>query len=148
MLVFSYLGYKTQEIKVNGRSSLDVKLLTDVQSMKDFVVNGYQKLKKESYTGSAIVITGEEIKRFNPQNILASIQAYDPSFRIVENNLVGSNPNQLPQYQRKRGHGRSRGRPQTAHPQLARHHHQPPDVHAGWLPGGYPNHLRPGREPY
>lgn len=96
VLVFSYLGYKTQEIKVNGRSSLDVKLLTDVQSMKDFVVNGYQKLKKESYTGSAIVITGEEIKRFNPQNILASIQAYDPSFRIVENNLAGSNPNQLP----------------------------------------------------
>ncbi|MGN6510135.1 MAG: SusC/RagA family TonB-linked outer membrane protein [Chitinophaga sp.] len=96
VLVFSYLGYKTQEIKVNGRSTLDVKLLTDVQSMKDFVVNGYQKLKKESYTGSAIVITGEEIKRFNPQNILASIQAYDPSFRIVENNLAGSNPNALP----------------------------------------------------
>lgn len=95
-LVFSYIGYKSQDVKVNTRTSIDVKLLTDVQSMKDFVVNGYQKLKKESYTGSAIVITGEEIKRFNPQNILASIQAYDPSFRIVENNLAGSNPNALP----------------------------------------------------
>ncbi|MRG43775.1 SusC/RagA family TonB-linked outer membrane protein [Chitinophaga sp. SYP-B3965] len=95
-LVFSYIGYKPQEIKVNTRTSIDVKLLTDVQSMKDFVVNGYQKLKKESYTGSAIIITGDEIKRFNPQNILASIQAYDPSFRIVENNLTGSNPNALP----------------------------------------------------
>lgn len=96
VLVFSYIGYKTQEVKVNTRTSIDVKLLTDVQSMKDFVVNGYQKLNKESYTGSAIVITGEEIKRFNPQNILASIQAYDPSFRIIENNLAGSNPNALP----------------------------------------------------
>ncbi|SIN68038.1 SusC/RagA family TonB-linked outer membrane protein [Chitinophaga niabensis] len=95
-LVFSYIGYKAQEVKVNNRTDIDIKLLTDVQSMKDFVVNGYQKLKKESYTGSAIVITGEEIKRFNPQNILASIQAYDPSFRIVENNLAGSNPNALP----------------------------------------------------
>jgi TonB-linked SusC/RagA family outer membrane protein len=95
-LVFSYIGYKAQEVKVNTRTSIDVKLLTDVQSMKDFVVNGYQKLNKESYTGSAIVITGEEIKRFNPQNILASIQAYDPSFRIIENNMAGSNPNALP----------------------------------------------------
>ncbi|KAA2240388.1 SusC/RagA family TonB-linked outer membrane protein [Chitinophaga agrisoli] len=95
-IVFSYIGYKAQEVKVQNRSSIDIKLLTEVQSMKDFVVNGYQRLKKESYTGSAITITGEELKRFNPQNILQSIQASDPSFRLVENNLAGSNPNQLP----------------------------------------------------
>lgn len=95
-LVFSYIGYRSQEVKVEGRTAIDVKLLTEVQSMKDFVVNGYQKLKKDNYTGSAIVITGEELKHFNPQNILQSIQAHDPSFRLVENNLAGSNPNQLP----------------------------------------------------
>ncbi len=96
VLVFSYIGYRPQEVKVEGRTAIDVKLLTEVQSMKDFVVNGYQKLKKDNYTGSAIVITGEELKHFNPQNILQSIQAHDPSFRLVENNLAGSNPNQLP----------------------------------------------------
>lgn len=95
-LVFSYIGYRSQEVKVNGRTAVDVKLLTEVQSMKDFVVNGYQKLQKDNYTGSAIVITGEELKHFNPQNILQSIQAHDPSFRLVENNIAGSNPNQLP----------------------------------------------------
>jgi TonB-linked SusC/RagA family outer membrane protein len=95
-LVFSYIGYKSMEVKVEGRSTVDAKLLTEVQSMKDFVVNGYQKLKKDNYTGSAIVITGEELKHFNPQNILQSIQARDPSFRLVENNIAGSNPNQLP----------------------------------------------------
>ena len=95
-LVFSYIGYKAQEVKIGNRAGIDVKLLTEVQSMKDFVVNGYQQLKKESYTGSAITITGEELKRFNPQNILQSIQAADPSFRLVENNIAGANPNQLP----------------------------------------------------
>lgn len=95
-LVFSYIGYKAQEVKIGSRAGIDVKLLTEVQSMKDFVVNGYQQLKKESYTGSAITITGEELKRFNPQNILQSIQASDPSFRLVENNIAGANPNQLP----------------------------------------------------
>jgi TonB-linked SusC/RagA family outer membrane protein len=96
VLVFSYIGYKAQEVKVAGRTTMNVQLLTEVQSMKDFVVNGYQQLKKESYTGSAITVTGEELKRFNPQNILQSIQAADPSFRLVENNIAGSNPNQLP----------------------------------------------------
>jgi TonB-linked SusC/RagA family outer membrane protein len=95
-LVFSFIGYKSQEVKVENRTAIDVKLLTEVQSMKDFVVNGYQKLQKDNYTGSAIVITGEELKHFNPQNILQSIQARDPSFRLVENNIAGSNPNQLP----------------------------------------------------
>jgi len=95
-LVFSYIGYKSMEVKVEGHTSIDAKLLTEVQSMKDFVVNGYQKLQKDNYTGSAIVITGEELKHFNPQNILQSIQARDPSFRLVENNIAGSNPNQLP----------------------------------------------------
>jgi TonB-linked SusC/RagA family outer membrane protein len=95
-LVFSYIGFKTQELVPGKRRTLDIKMLTDVQSMKDFVVNGYQRLNKESYTGSAVVITGEELRRFNPQNILASIQAFDPSFRILENNFAGSNPNALP----------------------------------------------------
>lgn len=96
VVVFSFIGYKTQEIKVNGRTKFDVQLLTDAQSLKDVVVNGYQKLNKESYTGSAIVITAEEIKRFNPTNLLSSIASYDPSFKMVDNNIGGSNPNALP----------------------------------------------------
>lgn len=95
-VVFSFIGYKTQEIKIGTRSQLDVQLLTDAQSLKDVVVNGYQKLNKESYTGSATVITAEEIKRFNPTNLLSSIAAYDPSFKLVENNIGGSNPNAMP----------------------------------------------------
>ncbi|WP_298714011.1 SusC/RagA family TonB-linked outer membrane protein [Chitinophaga sp.] len=95
-LVFSFIGYKAQEVKPGKRTQLDVKLLTDVQSMKDVVITGYQRIKRDNYTGSAVTITGEELKRFNPQNILSSIQAYDPSFRLAENNLAGSNPNALP----------------------------------------------------
>ncbi|PUZ26785.1 TonB-linked outer membrane protein, SusC/RagA family [Chitinophaga costaii] len=96
VLVFSYIGYKSQEIKAGSHSEIDVKLLTDAQSLKDVVVNGYQKLNKDSYTGSAIVISAEEIKRFNPTNLLSSIASYDPSFKLVDNNVGGSNPNALP----------------------------------------------------
>lgn len=93
-LVFSYIGYKTQEVP--ARATLNVKLLTDIKSVKDVVITGYQEIRKESFTGTAITVSGEELKRFNPQNILASLSSFDPSFKIVENNLAGSNPNRLP----------------------------------------------------
>src|SRR5581483_644229 len=40
--------------------------------------------------------TGDELKRINPQNVLQSIQVYDPSFKVAEDNLLGSNPNAIP----------------------------------------------------
>ncbi len=64
--------------------------------MADVVITGYQQIKKESFTGNAVTVTGEELKRVNPVNILQSIQAYDPSFQVQQNNLFGSNPNALP----------------------------------------------------
>ena len=96
ILLFSYIGFKTQEININDRTDIDVKLLTNVQSVKDVVITGYQEIRKDNFTGTAITISGEELKRFNPQNILASLQSFDPSFKIVENNINGSNPNKLP----------------------------------------------------
>jgi TonB-linked SusC/RagA family outer membrane protein len=95
-IVFSYIGFKTQEIALKGATTLNVKLQTDVRSVKDVVITGYQEIRKESFTGTAITVTGDELKRFNPQNILSSLQSFDPSFKIVENNLNGSNPNRLP----------------------------------------------------
>lgn len=95
-LVFRLIGFKTAEFKITKHQTLVVKLEADIKSMKDVVITGYQQIKKDNYTGSAVTITGDELKRFNSQNILQSIQSFDPSFKLVENNLAGSNPNQLP----------------------------------------------------
>lgn len=95
-VIFSYIGFKAQEILLKGRKVLDVKLLTDVQAVKDVVVTGYYEIKKESFTGVSTVVSGDELKRVNPQNVLSSLQSYDPSFKLVENNLFGSNPNRIP----------------------------------------------------
>ncbi|UYQ92115.1 SusC/RagA family TonB-linked outer membrane protein [Chitinophaga horti] len=96
IVVFRMIGYKQQEFTITASRVINVKLENDIQSMKDVVITGYQKIDKNNYTGSAITITGEELKRFNSQNILQSIQSFDPSFKLLENNLAGSNPNQLP----------------------------------------------------
>jgi TonB-linked SusC/RagA family outer membrane protein len=98
MLIISYVGYETQNIIVRDETLLRIrfKLNANKDPMDKVVVTGYQMLNKDNYTGNAIVVSGEELRKVNPVNIIQSIQAFDPSFRIAENNILGSNPNRLP----------------------------------------------------
>ena len=95
ILVISYVGFEAMEIKAK-EGDLSVKLKANKDPMTDVVITGYQQIKKESYTGNAVTVTGEELKRVNPNNMLQAIQAYDPSFQVAQNNILGSNPNSLP----------------------------------------------------
>ena len=96
ILVFTYIGYKEKEVKVGDAKFMTVSMEDQVNQMSDVIVTGYQTIKKESYTGNAIVIKGEDLQRTNPQNVLKAIQTFDPSFRLLDNNLAGSDPNALP----------------------------------------------------
>lgn len=96
ILVFTYIGFKVKEVRAGNAKFLTVSLEEQVNAMNDVVVTGYQTIRKDSFTGSAISIKGEDLKRVNPQNLLQSIQAFDPSFKLLDNNLLGSNPNSLP----------------------------------------------------
>ena len=96
ILVFSYIGYEPLEIPASGGKNLVVKLVPMSIQMKDVVVTGYQTIKKDNYTGNAIVIKGEDLQKNNPQSLIKSIQTFDPSFKVLDNNLFGSDPNALP----------------------------------------------------
>ncbi|MFC3559239.1 SusC/RagA family TonB-linked outer membrane protein [Pedobacter jamesrossensis] len=96
ILVFSYVGYELFEVKANTVKSMTIKLVSKQTQMNDVVITGYQTIKKENYTGNAITIKGDELKKNNPQNLLKSIQSFDPSFKVLDNNLFGSDPNALP----------------------------------------------------
>ncbi|MGN7204293.1 SusC/RagA family TonB-linked outer membrane protein [Pedobacter sp. SAFR-022] len=96
IIVFSYIGYKPKELKVAEAKIITVVMETQVNSMDDVVITGYQIVKKDTYTGNTITIQGDQLKQINSQNILKSIQNFDPSFRILDNNLLGSDPNALP----------------------------------------------------
>jgi TonB-linked SusC/RagA family outer membrane protein len=96
VLVFSYIGFKVKEYPVKNSDFVTISLEAQVNQMNDVVVTGYQTIKKDNYTGNAIVVKGEDLKRNNPQNLLKAIQSFDPSFKIANNNLAGSDPNRLP----------------------------------------------------
>lgn len=67
--------------------------------MEDVVVTGYYTQAKNSFTGAARTITAEELQMGGNQNILTALQNVDPSFMKIDNNLAGSNPNVVPEFQ-------------------------------------------------
>lgn len=60
-LVFSFIGYISQEVPVSGQSSIDVSMATDTQTLEEVVVVGYGEQKKTSLTSAVSTMKGKEI---------------------------------------------------------------------------------------
>ena len=63
VLKVSYVGYLPQEIKVNGRSTVDVTLQTNAEQIEEVVVVGFGQQKKASVVGAITQTTGEVLER-------------------------------------------------------------------------------------
>lgn len=98
-LVFTYVGYDKQTKRVNAQNAGQVLRIVMQQAtldIKDVVVTGVYKRNRDSFTGSSSTFKGDELKAVGSQNILQSLRTLDPSFKIMENNQFGSNPNRTP----------------------------------------------------
>ena len=62
VLMFSFIGYTTVEIPVNGRSVVDVALSPDAMSLDEVIMVAYGTAKKSSFTGAASVVKQDAIK--------------------------------------------------------------------------------------
>lgn len=61
-LVFSYVGYETKEVQVEGETTIDVVLISDVKLLEEVVVVGYGKQKRVNVVGSVTAISGKEVE--------------------------------------------------------------------------------------
>lgn len=73
-LVFSMIGFKTQEFSIKGLRELNVRLVEDVGELEQFVVTGYGKKKVSELTGSLSTIKGEDLINVTSSSILQNIQ--------------------------------------------------------------------------
>ena len=96
LLIYSFIGMESQEIKYQGKDTINVVLREDVKQVDEVVVTGIFTRKKESFTGSSTTFTTKELKMVGNSNILQSLKTLDPAFAIMENNEFGSDPNHLP----------------------------------------------------
>lgn len=99
ILRFTYIGFVKQEIKITGEKLiLNIKLVPDSKEIDEVVVTGYGNVRKESFTGSVTQIKTEDLMKVSTGNLINTIQAFDPSFRLMDNIEFGSNPNVLPEF--------------------------------------------------
>lgn len=73
VIVFSYIGLKSVEEKVNGRANINVMLKTDATMIDEVVVVGYGTQRRGSVTGAVAGVKGQDMiktKSENPQNML------------------------------------------------------------------------------
>lgn len=97
IIVVSFVGYTTREIEVTKSTELNVKLTVEKIAMKEVVVGGVYTMNRETYTGSAVTVTGEELREVSNINLVGALAALTPGMVIVENNEQGSNPNYVPE---------------------------------------------------
>lgn len=108
VLVFSYVGYLTEEIPVNNRSVIDISLMADITELMEVVVVGYGTVQKKDLTGSVAVVDGSSIAERGTVSPLQAVQGQvagvdisagsgragsDFSIQIRgQNSLVGGSP--------------------------------------------------------
>jgi len=69
VLVFSYTGYETREISVNGKATIDMTLTETVSSLNEVVVTGYGTAKKRDLTGSIAQVKASRFENENPKSL-------------------------------------------------------------------------------
>lgn len=74
VLVFSFLGLKTKEVSVQGKTKIDVVLEENSNALNEVVVIGYGVQRKEAVTGSVSSINGKELRDVPSANITQALQ--------------------------------------------------------------------------
>ncbi len=85
ILMFSYLGYQTQEIIVGKRTRLDVQLITDSKILNEIVLVGYGQVKKTDLTGSVATISVNEIKKVAVSSLDQALQGRASGVQVTQN---------------------------------------------------------------
>ncbi|MDH6343621.1 TonB-linked SusC/RagA family outer membrane protein [Parabacteroides sp. PFB2-12] len=92
VLIFSYIGYITQEVAINGKTTLNIRLLEDTQTLDEVVVIGYGSMKKSDLTGAVVSANLKDFEKSPNTNVIQSLQGTVPGLNIGQTTTAGSTP--------------------------------------------------------
>lgn len=92
VLVFSYVGYESQEMAVAGKTQINVSLTAAKTSLEQVVVIGYGTAAKRDLTGSIVKVEGKEIADKPNTNPVASLQGKVAGLYVVNSGTPGQAP--------------------------------------------------------
>ncbi|MCC5930092.1 MAG: TonB-dependent receptor [Cyclobacteriaceae bacterium] len=92
ILVFSSVGYLTEEVTVGNRSIINLSMTTDITALEEIVVVGYGTQKLSDVTGSVVRANIDAFRESPNVNIAQSLQGTVPGLNIGQVNSAGQNP--------------------------------------------------------
>ena len=90
VLVFSFVGYKSQEVTIGNRRSINLKLTLDAQALQDVVVVGYGEQRRSDITGAVASVTPKEMRDLPVARVDQALQGRSPGV-LIQNNDASPN---------------------------------------------------------
>jgi TonB-linked SusC/RagA family outer membrane protein len=84
-LVFSFIGYTTEEMPINGQSTIDVKLMPDIKTLSEVVVIGYGTQKQREVTGAVGSVTTKDIAGVAVTGLDQALQGRIAGVQVTQN---------------------------------------------------------------
>ncbi|RAV98892.1 SusC/RagA family TonB-linked outer membrane protein [Pseudochryseolinea flava] len=92
VLLFSFIGYQSQEIQVGAKTVIDVSLQPDLETLSEIVVVGYGTQKKASVTGAISSVSAKEINAQPVVNVGQALQGRVAGVTVTNNGSPGEAP--------------------------------------------------------
>ena len=88
-LTVSSVGYTRQEVTIGSGSVINVKLVPDTKTLSEFVVIGYQTVRKRDVTGANDVVSVDDANRVTANSLAESIQGLSPGVTVRNTGVPG-----------------------------------------------------------
>lgn len=82
-LVFSYLGYETQEVQIKSNAPLQIQLQSDSKMLEEVVAVGYGKMRKSDLTGAVTSISADELMKTPAASVTTALQGRAPGVTVT-----------------------------------------------------------------
>ncbi|HZY37624.1 MAG TPA: TonB-dependent receptor [Mucilaginibacter sp.] len=89
-LVFTYIGYAPQEVPLNGKNAVDVRMNASANELSQVVVIGYGTQKKIDNTGAVANVKGSDIAKEASTNVVSALQGKVAGVDVINNGQPGS----------------------------------------------------------
>ena len=83
ILVFSFVGFKTVEVPIEGKKTINIKMETDLMMVDEVLVVAYGTAKKSTFTGSAEIIKSEQLAKIQSASVVKSLEGAAPGIQVT-----------------------------------------------------------------
>ncbi|EHQ27032.1 SusC/RagA family TonB-linked outer membrane protein [Mucilaginibacter paludis] len=91
-LVFSYIGYKNQQIAINGRNQINVQLSADIRQLSEMAIKGYYNTPKTLNTGDVSTLKGTDIAKQPVSDPIMALEGRIPGLYVSQSSGVVGAP--------------------------------------------------------